>query len=198
MVVKSLIWAFLPNFLWSIILLCLVLSAYLVYLRILPCAHAPFSQDGSSQEVYEQLGITPLSTSKEQTGREGLLGFENDKYVVSYLLSGQGLASSLSPAIFILEYRPTGKELQLLTLGGLSVSCFTTGSDSANFLNTLFAVLWIIAFSLPTHILCVCVCLCVQSRQTPCSSQQPASSVDGIFQARILEWVAISYSKRLP
>ena len=53
MVVKSLIWAFLPNFLWSIILLCLVLSAYLVYLRMLPCAHAPFSQDGSSQEVYE-------------------------------------------------------------------------------------------------------------------------------------------------
>ena len=29
--------AFLPGFLWLIILLCLVLSPYLVYLRVLPC-----------------------------------------------------------------------------------------------------------------------------------------------------------------
>ena len=32
--------AFLPGFLWSIILLCLVLSQYLVYLRALPHVHA--------------------------------------------------------------------------------------------------------------------------------------------------------------
>ena len=29
--------AFLPGFLWPIILLCLVVSLYLVYLRVLPC-----------------------------------------------------------------------------------------------------------------------------------------------------------------
>ena len=29
--------AFLPGFLWPVILLCLVLSPYLVYLRVLPC-----------------------------------------------------------------------------------------------------------------------------------------------------------------
>ena len=73
-------------------------------------------------------------TSKELSNWEGFLDFENEKYLVSYLLSGQGLASSLSPAIFILKYRSTGKELQLLTLGGLSVSCFMTDSDSVNFL----------------------------------------------------------------
>ena len=34
---ESLIWALLPGFLWPIVLLCLVLSLYLVYLRVLPC-----------------------------------------------------------------------------------------------------------------------------------------------------------------
>ena len=37
---------FLPGFLWPIILICLVHSSYLVYLRILPCVHASLSQDG--------------------------------------------------------------------------------------------------------------------------------------------------------
>ena len=31
--------AFLPGFLWPIILICLVHSPYLVYLRIFPCVH---------------------------------------------------------------------------------------------------------------------------------------------------------------
>ena len=31
--------AFLPSFLWPIILICLIHSSYLVYLRILPCVH---------------------------------------------------------------------------------------------------------------------------------------------------------------
>ena len=47
---------------------------------------------------------------------------------------------------------------------------------------------------------CVCVCVCVyaQSRPTLCNPMDyspPGSSVHGILQARILEWVAISYSK---
>ena len=43
---------------------------------------------------------------------------------------------------------------------------------------------------------CVCVCVCalshVQLFVTPWTSSPPDSSVHGIFQARILEWVAIS------
>ena len=50
---------------------------------------------------------------------------------------------------------------------------------------------------------CVCVCVhaqaCTQSCPTLCDLidyNSPGSSVQGIFQARILEWVAISYSRR--
>ena len=45
---------------------------------------------------------------------------------------------------------------------------------------------------------CVCVCVCVCARASVCvhsvvsDSLQPGSSIDGIFQARILGWVAIS------
>ena len=50
-------------------------------------------------------------------------------------------------------------------------------------------------------VLCVCVCVCVLCAQlcpilcdlVDCSP--PGSSVHGILQARILEWVAISYSR---
>ena len=51
------------------------------------------------------------------------------------------------------------------------------------------------------HLRCVCVCVCAQSLSlvqlfptpwTVCSP--PGSSVQAIFQARILEWVAISFS----
>ena len=53
---------------------------------------------------------------------------------------------------------------------------------------------------------CVCVCVCARARVRvaqsyltlcdPMDSSLPGSSVHGIFQARILEWVAISYSRR--
>ena len=47
---------------------------------------------------------------------------------------------------------------------------------------------------------CVCVCVCsvYQSCPTLCNPMDcslPGSSVHGIFQARILEWVAISFSR---
>ena len=44
----------------------------------------------------------------------------------------------------------------------------------------------------------VCVCVCAQSCLTLCNPMDcspPGSSVHGIFQARILEWVAISSSR---
>ena len=45
----------------------------------------------------------------------------------------------------------------------------------------------------------MCVCSVAQSCLTLCDPidySLPGSSVQGIFQARLLEWVAISYSKR--
>ena len=45
----------------------------------------------------------------------------------------------------------------------------------------------------------ICVCLVAQSCLTVYDSidcSLPGSSVHGIFQARILEWVAISFSRR--
>ena len=41
---------------------------------------------------------------------------------------------------------------------------------------------------------CVSVCVCVLSHDQPMACSPPSSSVHGIFQARTLEWVAISYS----
>ena len=44
------------------------------------------------------------------------------------------------------------------------------------------------------------MCVCAQLCPTLCNSMEPTlpgSSVHGIFQARILEWVAISYSRGL-
>ena len=48
---------------------------------------------------------------------------------------------------------------------------------------------------------CVCVCVCVLVTQScpslcnPMDSSPPASSIHGILQARIQEWVAISFSR---
>ena len=41
----------------------------------------------------------------------------------------------------------------------------------------------------------MCICVCVQSCTILCNCNPPSSSVLGIFQARILKWVAISYSR---
>ena len=52
------------------------------------------------------------------------------------------------------------------------------------------------------YMMCVCVCVCVcvhaqwcQTLSDPMDCSLPGSSVHGILQARILEWVAISFSK---
>ena len=47
---------------------------------------------------------------------------------------------------------------------------------------------------------CVCVCVCAQLYLTLCNTMDyspPDSSVHGIVQARLLEWVAISYSNEI-
>jgi len=53
-------------------------------------------------------------------------------------------------------------------------------------------------------ILSVCVCVCVSATQShltvcnPTGYSPTGSSVHGILQARILEWVAILFSRDLP
>ena len=52
--------------------------------------------------------------------------------------------------------------------------------------------------SVSPYTLCCCCCLVIKSCTTLCDPMDcspPGSSVHGIFQARILEWVAISFSR---
>ena len=54
----------------------------------------------------------------------------------------------------------------------------------------LYSVVWVSAIMLVTQL---CLTLC-----NPMDCSLPGSSVHRIFQARILEWVAISFSGDLP
>ena len=52
----------------------------------------------------------------------------------------------------------------------------------------------------PDVCVCVCVCVCVRARSCltlpdPMNCSAPGSTVHGVVQARILEWVAISSSR---
>ena len=52
----------------------------------------------------------------------------------------------------------------------------------------------------PGACVCVCVCVCVSAQLcptlcNPLDCSPPGSSVRGILQTRILQWVAISYSR---
>ena len=52
-------WSFLLCFFWPVILLCLVLSPYLVYLRVLPCVCVHLlAKTDSSEEAYGKVGTT--------------------------------------------------------------------------------------------------------------------------------------------
>ena len=64
-----------------------------------------------------------------------------------------------------------------------------------------FFTIWATREALHKHSVCVCVCLVAQSCLTLCNSMDcslAGSSVRGILQARILEWIAISFSRDLP
>ena len=62
---ESLLWGISAG-LWPIILICLILSLYLVYLRISPRVRAHLlAKMGSTEEAYGPLSVTPLLTSKE-------------------------------------------------------------------------------------------------------------------------------------
>ena len=55
--------------------------------------------------------------------------------------------------------------------------------------------------SFPRSCVCVCVCVCVWVTQSypslcnPMGCSLPGSSVDGLLQARIMEWIAIPFSR---
>ena len=72
-----------------------------------------------------------------------------------------------------------------------------SGSDQEKYLTTSLSGKLVIDKA-PAVYVFVCVCACTQSRPTLCNPtdcSQPGSSVHGIFQARILERVAISFSR---
>ena len=93
---------------------------------LLTCTGASLSQDEFHRRglwvtdiTYYGVAPPPFLTSKELSSREDFLDFENEKYAVSYPLSGWGPASSLdSLAIDILEFLSTENEIKLLTLRG--------------------------------------------------------------------------------
>ena len=79
-------------------------------------------------------------------------------------------------------------------------------SSEASLLSLQVAILlcYHMVFPLCIHV-CVCVCVCVCSVAQFCPTlchpmdcSPPGSSVQGIFQERILEWVAIASLKDLP
>ena len=65
-------------------------------------------------------------------------------------------------------------------------------------------VLWVNGLWVGKHKRCVYVCMCAKllhlclTLSNPMDNSLPHSSVHGALQARILEWVAISYSRRSP
>ena len=110
------------GFLWPVVLLCLVLSPYLVHLSILPCAYLHLlAKMGSSKERHILWGGAPSlfglqgaflhTCSQEDT-------LKNEEYVVFYPLSGQDSAP-LSLLLFW-DICPEEK-FQLLNLGPISL-----------------------------------------------------------------------------
>ena len=110
--------AFLPGFLWPIILLCLVLSSYLVYLRVPLCVCVNLlAKKDSREEACEQVDITPFLTSKAPhcaciARKISLTLRMRNMWSLSFICAG--CSFSLAPAI--LEYLSTGDKPQQLSL----------------------------------------------------------------------------------
>ena len=85
--------AFLLGSFWPIFLSCLVLSPFGTSQGLPMCTGISQPRWMPVKSVW-QVDTTPLLTFKKFSSWEDLLDLENEKYVVSYLLSGQGPASS--------------------------------------------------------------------------------------------------------
>jgi len=129
--------AFLLGFLWSIISICVVLSLFVVYLRILSCPLTSQPKWIPVGSLEGSLSITPLWISKELSSQEGPFDFKNEKYGISFLfyLGRAHPASSLNCPIDLLEFLPTRNELHLLT------SCLQFNQLSLFILSWLFKFL---------------------------------------------------------
>ena len=96
--------AFLPGFVWPIFLSSLVLSPFGTSQGLPMCASISQPILMPVKSLW-QVDTTPLLTFKKFSSWEDLLDLENEKYLVSCLLSGQGSTSSLDwPTIDILEF----------------------------------------------------------------------------------------------
>ena len=90
--------------------------------------------------------------------------------------------------LFVSCYMYLFLDIFVICLQGVNVCflCFVKEQENLNY---------------PSSCVCVCVCVCIlvaQSCPTVCDSMDcspPGSPVHGILQARILEWVAISFCK---
>ena len=108
--------AFLLGFLWPIIDLPGSKSVFGISRDFPRCACTSLSQDGFyGRGLWVDLVTwhhSPLDLQGAflpMCSRRGLLTSKNEEYVVSYLLSGQGPASSLNcPVILVSEYGSTG------------------------------------------------------------------------------------------
>ena len=121
---ESLLSGISPGFLLPVIVVSLVHSPDLVYLRILSCVHASLSQDRSYHKgLWVEHPLTSLSFWSLRSFPEHVyLGrspdLENEKYVVWV---GPNFNC---PAIFVLEFWSIGNELPItLPLGASSTAC---------------------------------------------------------------------------
>ena len=117
---------FLLDFLWSIILFSLVLRPYVVYLKVLPCAHVHLSaRMDSSKEAKGTLTSPIMGVTLSLFDSQGvflcrchwdnLLDLENWDICDLYLLSGQGPAPLCTCHYHGLKVSPGGN-VQLFTL----------------------------------------------------------------------------------
>ena len=77
---------------------------------------------------------------------------------------------------------------------GVTLLCFTSLASS-------WVLMILVSCTKTSVCVCVCVCVCVLVAQScltlcnPIDCSSPGSSVHGILQARILEWVAFPFSR---
>ena len=116
------------------------------------------------------------------------------------------LTLTVSFSLFILDQLPISKSCSYNTIKIFSrLELFVTSMIASNFFFQVSSFHGCISKSdLFSHrhskVACVCVCVCAQLCLTLCDSMNcspSGSSVPGISQARIQEWVAISFSRGL-
>ena len=125
---------FLPGFCWPIFLSFQVLSPFGTSQGLPVCASISQPRWMPVKSLW-QVDTIPLLTFKKFSSWEDLLDLENEKYVVSCLLSGQGPASSLDcPTIDILEFSIHRKQT---LMGQVGVPYLPLASDGPQILQFL-------------------------------------------------------------